>query len=67
MGKMENKGEDLGGRAKEAVGDLTKNKDMQREGRNDQRSASAKDGIDKAGSAIKDGVDNVKNAFKSDK
>lgn len=44
------------GRAKEAAGDLTGNKDMKREGKTDQASGKAKGAIDK-----------VKNAFRGKK
>ncbi|CAN5825062.1 CsbD family protein [soil metagenome] len=44
------------GRAKEAAGDLTGNKDMQREGKTDQ-----------AGGKVKGAVDKVKDAFKGKK
>ena len=52
-----NKGEDLKGRLKEAGGDLTGDKDLEREGKADQVSADVKD---KAG----DAVDKVKDVFK---
>ena len=52
-----NKGEDLKGRIKEAGGDLTGDKDLEREGKADQASATVKD---KAG----DAVDAVKDVFK---
>lgn len=52
-----NKGEDLVGKLKEAGGDLTDDKDLQREGKADQASADIKD---KAGDAI----DKVKDVFK---
>jgi uncharacterized protein YjbJ (UPF0337 family) len=45
------------GRAKEAVGDLTDDKDLQREGRVDQASGKAKDAVDKAGDKAKDALD----------
>jgi uncharacterized protein YjbJ (UPF0337 family) len=41
--------DDLKGRAKEAVGDLTDNDDMKREGK-----------LDQAGGKVKDAVDDVK-------
>ena len=39
--------EDLKGRAKEAVGDLTDDDEMKRDGKLDQASATVKDGIEK--------------------
>jgi uncharacterized protein YjbJ (UPF0337 family) len=53
----DNKAEDLKGRLKEAGGDLTGDKDLEREGKADQASATVKD---KAG----DAVDAVKDVFK---
>ena len=52
----ENTSEDLKGRVKEAVGDLTGDKGLQREGKIDQASAAAKDTVTKAADAIKDAV-----------
>lgn len=52
-----NKGEDVKGRIKEAAGDLTGDKDIEREGKADQASADVKD-------KVGDAVDNVKDVFK---
>ena len=52
--------EDLKGRTKEAVGDATGNKDLQREGKVDQASASAKGHIEDAKDKVEDLVDSVK-------
>src|ERR1700677_2334268 len=51
--KIKNKIEDLGGKAKEAVGKATKDRDTRNEGRADQ-----------AKSNLKDAGENVKDAFK---
>ena len=55
---MGEKMDDLMGRAKEAAGDLTDNKDLQREGKVDQGKAEVKDKVgdaaDKVGDKIKD-------------
>ncbi|MGV0490198.1 CsbD family protein [Mycobacterium kansasii] len=48
--KLKNKVEDFGGRAKEAVGRATGNKDTRDEGRVDQAKANLKD----AGEKVKD-------------
>ncbi|KZS73036.1 general stress protein CsbD [Mycobacterium kansasii] len=48
--KLKNKIEDLGGRAKEAIGKATGNKDTREEGRVAQAKASLKD----AGEKVKD-------------
>jgi uncharacterized protein YjbJ (UPF0337 family) len=53
---MPNKDE-LTGRAKEAAGDLTDDKDLQREGKVDQAKGEAKDAVDDAGDKVKDAVD----------
>ena len=46
--------DDLKGRAKEAAGDLTDNKDLQREGKIDQGKAEVKEKADKVTDAIGD-------------
>jgi uncharacterized protein YjbJ (UPF0337 family) len=55
---MGEKLDDLKGRAKEAAGDLTDDKDLQREGKIDQGKAEVKDKVgdatDKIGDKIKD-------------
>ena len=43
----EHKGEDMKGRMKEAVGDLTGDKGLQREGKIDQASAATKKTVEK--------------------
>ena len=45
--------DDLAGKAKEAIGGLTDDENLQRQGRNDQRK-----------SKLKDAADDVKDAFK---
>lgn len=49
-------GEDIKGRVKEAVGDLTGDKGLEREGKLDRASAATKKAVDKAADAIKDVV-----------
>jgi uncharacterized protein YjbJ (UPF0337 family) len=53
-------GDDLKGRAKEAVGDLTNNKDLKREGKTDRASGKVKDVINDAKDKLEDVVDEVK-------
>jgi uncharacterized protein YjbJ (UPF0337 family) len=53
--------DDLKGRAKEAVGDLTDNADLKREGQTDRKVGKAKDLIDEAGEKAKHLVDDLKN------
>jgi uncharacterized protein YjbJ (UPF0337 family) len=50
---MSNK-DDIKGRVKEAAGDLTDNKDLEREGKVDQAAGKAKDKAGDAVDAIKD-------------
>jgi uncharacterized protein YjbJ (UPF0337 family) len=58
--KAENKGQDLKGRAKEAVGSVTGDDDLKNEGRGDQAESSVK----QAGEKAKDAIGDVKDAFK---
>ena len=55
---MGEKIDDLKGKAKEAAGDLTDNKDLEREGKVDQGKADVKDKVgditDKVGDKVKD-------------
>jgi len=46
--------EDAKGRVKEAAGDLTGDKGLEREGKVDQASGKAKDGLDKLTDKVKD-------------
>jgi uncharacterized protein YjbJ (UPF0337 family) len=52
----EHKGEEFKGRAKEAAGDLTGDKDLEREGKVDQGSAKIKDKVGDAADKVKDAV-----------
>ena len=54
---MGNKAEDVGGRVKEAAGDLTDDKDLKREGKLDQASAKVKDTAEDAVDKVKDALD----------
>ncbi|OBI98479.1 CsbD family protein [Mycobacterium asiaticum] len=51
--KVKNKIEDLGGRAKEAVGRATGDRDTEAEGRTDQAKSSLKDAGEKVKDAFK--------------
>jgi uncharacterized protein YjbJ (UPF0337 family) len=57
--------DDLKGRAKEAVGDLTDDADLQREGQRDRAGAKAKEAVDKVAEKAKDLVDGVKDKVQS--
>ncbi|MPZ74807.1 MAG: CsbD family protein [Nitriliruptorales bacterium] len=52
----EHRGEEFKGRAKEAGGDLTGDRDLKREGKIDQSSAKAKDKISDVANKVKDAV-----------
>jgi uncharacterized protein YjbJ (UPF0337 family) len=49
----EHKGEEIKGRLKEAVGDVTGDKNLKREGKMDRASAATKKTVDKATDAVK--------------
>ena len=48
--------DDAKGRVKEAAGDLTGDKDLQREGKVDQAGGKVKDGVEKATDKVKDAL-----------
>lgn len=52
--------QDAKGRAKEAIGDVTGNEDLEEKGKSDQAKASVKDKIGGAVDAVKDKVDDIK-------
>jgi uncharacterized protein YjbJ (UPF0337 family) len=52
--------DDIKGRTKEAVGDLTDDKDLKAEGQTDRTAGKAKELVDDAKDKIEDGVDAVK-------
>lgn len=56
---MSEKAQELKGRAKQAAGDLTDDKDLKREGQVDQAGAKAKDKIDDASDKAKEGLDKL--------
>ncbi|PRQ10301.1 CsbD family protein [Corynebacterium sp. 13CS0277] len=66
MSDIENKAEELGGKAKEAFGEATGNERVANEGRADQVKAEVKDALEDAGDAIKGAADKVLGAFKKD-
>ena len=53
------------GRAKQAVGDLTDDDDLKREGKVDEASGKAKDAADKVKDGVDDAVDKAKRRFNS--
>ena len=58
--KAKNKLEELGGKAKEAIGKVTGDTSTENEGKRDQMKSNLKD----AGEKIKDAGEKVKDAFK---
>jgi uncharacterized protein YjbJ (UPF0337 family) len=56
---MGDKADELKGRAKEAVGDLTDNDDMKRKGKVDRTASSAKDKAEDAVDKVRDKVKDV--------
>jgi uncharacterized protein YjbJ (UPF0337 family) len=57
---VSNRTEDLKGRAKQAAGDLTGDKDLQIEGKADRASASAKDAVDTLKEKVTEGVESAR-------
>ena len=57
---MEPNTDDIKGRAKEAVGDLTDSDDLKNEGKADRAAGKVKDAIDKVEERAKDLVDDIK-------
>jgi uncharacterized protein YjbJ (UPF0337 family) len=60
---MEGKKDDLKGRAKEAVGDLTDDDELKREGKSDRAAGSVKDKLEKAKEKGEEIVDKAKDKF----
>lgn len=58
--RIQNKSEDVGGRAKEAAGAVTGNESLKAEGRSDQAKAGFKEKIEDVKDAAKEGLDNLK-------
>ena len=63
---MSGKSDDIKGRVKEAAGDLTDDKDLQREGKIDQAVGSVKDTASDAKDWVEDKVDDVKDKVTRD-
>ncbi|MFN8028196.1 MAG: CsbD family protein [Acidimicrobiia bacterium] len=63
---MDGTTDDIKGRAKEAVGDLTDDRDLKREGKADRVGAKAKDALDDLGDEAKEMIDDVKDKFRKD-
>ncbi len=63
---MSGTSDDIKGRAKEAAGDLTGDKDLQREGKIDQAVGTVKDKATDAKDWVEDKVDDVKDKLTKD-
>jgi uncharacterized protein YjbJ (UPF0337 family) len=60
MSDIDNKFEQAKGHAKEAVGDLTDDDELQREGRRDRVSGKAKEKVEHAKDKVEEGIDRAK-------
>ena len=58
--------DDLKGRTKEAVGDLTDNRRLKNEGKADRAAGKAKDLVDDLKDKAEDAIDKVKDVFQRD-
>ena len=54
------------GKVKQAVGDLTGNRDLKREGRTDEKAGKAKEVVQDAKNKVDDTIDNVKERMHRD-
>jgi uncharacterized protein YjbJ (UPF0337 family) len=63
---MDGTTDDMKGRAKEAVGDLTDNDDLKNEGKTDRASGKAKGMVENLKDKAEDAIDNVKDKLHSD-
>lgn len=63
---MDSNTDDIKGRAKEAIGDLTGDKDLKREGRADRASGKAKEFVDDVKDKTEDVIDKVKEKLQRD-
>ena len=66
MSDTSSRSDDLKGRAKEAVGDLTDNADLKREGQTDRAAGKVKEKLSDAKDKLEDAVDNVKDKLHRD-
>jgi uncharacterized protein YjbJ (UPF0337 family) len=57
---MEGKKDELKGRAKEAAGDLTDNRDLKREGQSDKAAGKVKQHVEDAKDWVEDKIDDIK-------
>ena len=60
---MSGEADKIGGRIKQAAGDLTDNEDLKNEGKKDEAAGKVKDAVDDAKDKANDAVDSVKDAL----
>ena len=60
---MAGKTDQMKGKAKEAVGDLTGNKDLKSEGKADRQAGEVKEKVGKVEKKVEEGIDKVKGVF----
>ncbi|MFC3849373.1 CsbD family protein [Corynebacterium hansenii] len=60
MGDFQYKADELGGKAKEAAGKATDNKDLENEGKGDQVKADIKQGFEDAKDKVTEGLGKLK-------
>ncbi|KAB1643479.1 CsbD family protein [Gulosibacter chungangensis] len=58
--RLGNKGEELAGKAKEALGNASDNDELRNEGKADQASAGLKDKIEDVKDTVTDAIDNLR-------
>ena len=61
--EMAGKSDQMKGQAKEAVGDLTGNKDLKAEGTADRQAGEVKEKVGKVEEKVDEGIDKVKGVF----
>ncbi|HZM53971.1 MAG TPA: CsbD family protein [Acidimicrobiales bacterium] len=60
---MAGKSDQMKGKAKEAVGDLTGNKDLKSEGKADRQAGEVKEKVGKVEEKVDEGIDKVKDVL----
>jgi uncharacterized protein YjbJ (UPF0337 family) len=60
---MAGKTDQMKGKAKEAVGDLTGNKDLKSEGKSDRQAGEVKEKVGKVEEKVDEGIDKMKGVF----
>jgi len=60
---MAGKADQMKGKAKEAVGDLTGNKDLKSEGKADRQAGEVKEKVGKVQEKVEEGIDKVKDVL----